>query len=56
MVSTPVKAIEDVFGEDVDYAMLHKIYGAPTDADQLTGGIRATSSLSCKTTAPSEYS
>ena len=29
-----LQAIEDAFGADVDYAMLHKIYGAPTDADQ----------------------
>ena len=29
-----LQAIEDAFGSDVDYAMLHKIYGAPTDADQ----------------------
>jgi IS1 family transposase len=29
-----VNAIEDAFGADVDYAMLHKIFGAPTDADQ----------------------
>jgi len=27
-------AVEDAFGTDVDYAMLQKIYGAPTDADQ----------------------
>ena len=29
-----VNAIEDAFGADVDYAMLHKIFGAPIDADQ----------------------
>src|SRR5271166_394339 len=29
-----LQAIEDAFGADVDYAQLHKIYGAPTDADQ----------------------
>ena len=29
-----VNAIEDAFGADVDYAMLHKIFGAPTNADQ----------------------
>jgi IS1 family transposase len=29
-----LQAVEDAFGADVDYAMLHKIYGAPTDADQ----------------------
>lgn len=29
-----LQAIEDAFGADVDYAMLHKIYGAPIDADQ----------------------
>ncbi len=27
-------AVEGVFGMDVDYAQLQKIYGAPTDADQ----------------------
>ena len=25
-----LQAIEDAFGADADYAMLHKIYGAPT--------------------------
>jgi len=29
-----VNAIEDAFGADVDYAMLHKLFGAPIDADQ----------------------
>ena len=29
-----INAIEDAFGADVDYAMLHKIYGASSDADQ----------------------
>lgn len=27
-------AVENAFGADVDYAVLHKIFGAPTDADQ----------------------
>jgi IS1 family transposase len=29
-----LQAVEGVFGCDVDYAQLQKIYGAPTDADQ----------------------
>ena len=29
-----LEAIEGAFGIDCDYAQLHKIYGAPTDADQ----------------------
>jgi IS1 family transposase len=29
-----LRAVEGVFGCDVDYAQLQKIYGAPTDADQ----------------------
>ncbi len=28
-----VDAVEDAFGADIDYAMLQKIYGAPTDAE-----------------------
>jgi IS1 family transposase len=29
-----VNAVEDAFGADVDYAMLQKVYGAPTDAPE----------------------
>jgi IS1 family transposase len=29
-----VDAVEDAFGADIDYAMLQKIYGAPTDAPE----------------------
>jgi IS1 family transposase len=29
-----LEAIETAFGADIDYAMLQKIYGAPTDAEQ----------------------
>jgi hypothetical protein len=29
-----LKAVEGAFGLSVDYAMLHKIYGAPTDEEQ----------------------
>jgi len=29
-----LKAVEGAFGLEVDYAMLHKIYGAPTDEEQ----------------------
>jgi hypothetical protein len=29
-----VNAVEDAFGADVDYAMLQKVFGAPTDAPE----------------------
>lgn len=29
-----LRAVEDAFGEDVDYAQLHKIYGAPSGEEQ----------------------
>jgi IS1 family transposase len=29
-----LEAVEGAFGGDIDYAMLHKIYGAPTDEEQ----------------------
>ncbi len=29
-----MEAIETAFGADIDYAMLQKMYGAPTDAEQ----------------------
>ena len=29
-----IDAVEDAFGADIDYAMLQKIYGAPTDAPE----------------------
>jgi hypothetical protein len=30
-----LEAVEGAFGMDVDYAMLHKIYGAPSDEEEL---------------------
>jgi hypothetical protein len=29
-----LEAVEGAFGAEIDYAMLHKIYGAPTDEEQ----------------------
>ncbi len=28
-----LKAVEEAFGADIDYAILQKIYGAPTDTE-----------------------
>jgi len=42
-----VDAVEDAFGADIDYAMLQKIYGAPSDAEMRRYG--PATCIGCKT-------